>query len=529
MYKVFVADKLAPEGVAALEQYDELTIDFAPGLAVAEAIEHARDADAIIVRSATKIRGELLEACEKLRVVGRAGIGVDNIDIAAATERGIVILNTPDANATTTAELAVAHMFSLSRNLPDADRSVRAREWTPAKFLGAELSGKTVGVIGFGTIGRLLAERCRGLKMKLIGYDPFVTEETFAEHGVEVRELESLLAEADYVTLHCPVTDETRGILSRERLALMKPEARLVNCARGGLIDEAALADALRAGSIAGAALDVFAQEPPGDSPLFDAPNIYFTPHLGASTHEAQTAVGVQIAHQVAAYLVRGEVTNSINLPSIAPDKLEQLDPYLQLARKLGKLLCLMSEGALTELSIGLYGRAAELDPHPIANEALVGLLEDHLSVPINQVNAGHLARRQGIHVTEVTSSDVRDFQTVLRVSGTTASGQLCLEGTLFDERHPRLVRVNDYSIETELDGHIVMTRHADRPGVIGAIGELLGREGINITRMQVGIASEDKTQAIAVIAVSSVLPAATMSALGSIDAIDKILQISFS
>jgi len=528
MYKVFVADKLAPEGVAALEQYDELDVDFTPGLKVEDAIARARDADAIIVRSATKIRGELLEACKKLRVVGRAGIGVDNIDVAGVTERGIVVLNTPDANATTTAELAISHMFSLSRHIPDADRSVRAGEWTPAKFLGAEMTGKTVGIVGFGTIGRLVAERCRGLKMKVIGYDPFVTEGTFVEHGVEVRELDELLGEADYVTLHCPVTDDTRGLIGADRLALMKPDSRLINCARGGLIDEAALADALANGKIGGAALDVFEKEPPGDSPLFALPNIFFTPHLGASTHEAQTAVGVQIAHQIAAYLIRGEVINAINLPSIAPEKLQQLEPYMQLARKLGKLLCLMCDGPLSELSIGLYGRAAELDPHPIANEALVGLLQDHLSVPVNQVNAGHLARRQGINVTELSSSESRDYLTVVRISGTTVSGTLCLEGTLFDERHPRLVRVNDYIIESELEGRVVMTRHADRPGVIGAIGDLLGREGINITRMQVGIASDDKTQAIAVFGVSSELSEATMKALAGIEAINKALQIEF-
>lgn len=528
MYKVFVADKLAPEGIAALEEYAELEVDFAPGLKPTEAIEHARDADAIIVRSVTKIRGELLDACEKLRVVGRAGIGVDNIDIPSATERGIVVLNTPDANATTTAELAVAHMFSMSRHVPDADRSVRAGEWTPAKFLGTELTGKTVGIVGFGTIGRLFAERCRGLKMKVIGYDPFVTEGTFSEHGVEVCELDALLEQADYVSLHCPVTDDTRGLLDARRLGLMKADARLINCARGGLVDEAALAEAVAAGRLGGAALDVFENEPPVDSPLFAVPNIFFTPHLGASTHEAQTAVGVQIAHQIAAYLIRGEVTNAINIPSIAPEKLVQLEPYLQLARKLGKLLCLMCDGALSELSIGLYGRASELDAHPIANEVLVGLLQDHLSVPINQVNAGHLARRQGIHVTELSSSDSRDYLTMLRISGVTASGTLCLEGTLFDEMHPRLVRVNDYIIEAELTGHIVMTRHADRPGVIGAVGVLLGREGINISRMQVGIANGDSSQAIAVVGVSKELSIDTLKELSSIDAIEKALQVEF-
>jgi D-3-phosphoglycerate dehydrogenase len=528
MYKVFVADKLAAEGIAALETYAELEIDFTPGLSPADAIQHARDADAIIVRSATKIRGELLEACEKLRVVGRAGIGVDNIDIPSATERGIVVLNTPDANATTTAELAIAHMFSLSRHVPDADRSVRAGEWTPAKFLGAELTGKTVGIVGFGTIGRLVAERCRGLKMTVIGHDPFVTGGTFSEHGVEVSELDALLETADYVTLHCPVTDDTRGLLDVRRLGLMKADAFLINCARGGLVDESALAEAVAAGRLGGAALDVFEHEPPGDSPLFGVPNVYFTPHLGASTFEAQTAVGVQIAHQVAAYLIRGEVTNAINIPSIAPEKLTQLEPYLQLARKLGQLLCLMCDSALTELSIGLYGRAADLDAHPIANEALVGLLQNHLSVTINQVNAGHIARRQGINVTELSSTDSRDYLTMVRISGVTASGTLCLEGTLFDERHPRLVRVNDYIIESELEGHVVMTRHADRPGVIGAIGALLGREGINISRMQVGVASENNTQAIAVFGVSSELSHDTLQELSGIDAIDKALQVKF-
>ena len=528
MYKVFVADKLAPEGVAALEQYPAIKVDFAPGLSVEDAIVHARDADGIIVRSATKVRGELLEACEKLRVVGRAGIGVDNIDISAVTERGIVVLNTPDANATTTAELAIAHMFSLSRHIPDADRSVRNGEWTPAKFLGAELTGKTVGVVGFGTIGRLVAERCRGLKMKVVGYDPFVTEATFAEHGVDVRQLDSLLAESDYVTLHCPVTEDTRGLISVERLALMKPGARLINCARGGLVDEAGLAEALSSGHLGGAALDVFESEPPSQSNLMSQPNAYFTPHLGASTHEAQTAVGVQIAHQIAAYLTRSEISNAINVPSIAPEILQQLAPYLELARKLGQLLCLMSDEALTELSTGLYGRAAELDAHPIANEALVGLLRDHLSIPVNQVNAGHLAKRQGINVTTISSSDSRDYLSVVQLSGTTASGTLHLEGTLFDERQPRLVRVNDFVIEAELEGQVVMTRHADRPGVIGAIGELLGREGINITRMQVGIASEDNRQAIAAFGVSSELSQETMDALRAIDAIDRAMQVRF-
>ena len=527
MYKVFVADKLASEGIAALETYPELEIDFSPGLSADEAIAHARDADAIIVRSGTKIRGELLAAATKLKVVGRAGIGVDNIDLDAATERGIVVLNTPDANATTTAELAIAHMFSLSRNLTGADQSVRNGKWERSNFLGTELSGKTVGIVGFGTIGRLVAERCGALNMRVIGYDPFVTEETFGEYGVEKTDIDPLIATSDYVSLHCPVTDDTRGILNRDRLHDMKPGARLINCARGGLIDEKALLEVVESGHLAGAALDVFENEPPGDSPLFAQPNIQFTPHLGASTHEAQTAVGVEIAHQISAFLVRGEVTNAVNVPSIAPDKLRKLAPYMDLSRKLGRLLCRMTDAPFNSAEVGVFGEAAKLDTHPIASAAMVGLLCDHHAVPVNQVNAIHLARRQGIHVIEINSADSPDYVSLIRITGTSADGELILEGAIFDERHPRLVRINDYAIESTLEGHVLFTRHVDRPGVVGALGEILGREGINITRMQVGIA-DGGSRAVALIGVSEPLTEATLAAVHEIDAVEKVLQIDF-
>jgi D-3-phosphoglycerate dehydrogenase len=526
MYKVFVADKLAPEGIAALEQYPEIEIDFTPGLSVADAIPHAAAADAIIVRSATKIKGELLAAAAKLRVVGRAGIGVDNVDLDAATERGIVVMNTPDANATTTAELAIAHMFSLARSLPRADRSVREGGWE-RNLLGTEISGKTVGIVGFGTIGRLFAERARALKMRVIGFDPFVTDKTFAEHGVEKAELEALLTEADFVSLHCPVTEGTRNLLSRERLFKMKKGARLINCARGGLVDEAALAEAVSGGHLAGAALDVFENEPPGDSPLFAVPDIQFTPHLGASTHEAQTAVGVEIAHQVAAFLIKGEVVNAVNVPSMAPEKLEQLAPYMDLARKLGRVLCRMADEPLSDVEIGVFGEAAKLDTHPIASAAMVGLLCEHHSVPVNTINAIHLARRQGIKLTEVSSADSRDYVSLIRVSARSSNHTVCLEGTVFDGRHSRLVRINDYGIESPLEGQLLFTRHADQPGVIGTLGELLGRRGINISRMQVGVANGSQV-AIAVLGISQPLDEATLDAIARVSAVDKVMQIGF-
>lgn len=527
MFKVFVADKLAPEGIAALEQYPELDIDFTPGLSVEEAIPHAAAADAIIVRSTTKIRGELLDAAQKLKVVGRAGIGVDNIDLDIATERGIVVLNTPDANATTTAELAIAHMFSLARRLPAADASVRAGKWERNAFLGSEMSGKTVGIVGFGSIGRLVAQRCRGLSMRVVGYDPYVTDATFEEYGVENRDIDTLLAECDFVTLHCPVTDGTRNLLSRERLQAMKPGARLVNCARGGLVDEGALAEVVSSGHLAGAALDVFANEPPGESPLFGVPNIHFTPHLGASTHEAQTAVGVEIAHQIAAFLIRNETINPVNVPSIPAEKLERLGPYMDLARKLGRLACRMAEAPISAVEIGLFGEAAKLETHPVASAAMVGLLCEHHSVPVNQINAMHLARRQGMHVTETSSPESPDYVALIRLTATAGEDTLCIEGAIFDERRERLVRVNRYEVESALSGHMLFTRHRDQPGVIGALGEILGRQGINISRMQVGVANGSE-QAIAVLGISKALDDASLGQITKIDAVTKALQVEF-
>ncbi len=528
MFKVFVADKLALEGIAALKEYGPLEIDFAPGLDVEAAIPHIADADAVIVRSETKIRGKLLEAAKKLRVVGRAGIGVDNIDLDATTERGIVVLNTPDANATTTAELAIAHLFSLSRSLPQADSTTRGGQWLRSKFMGSEVTGKTIGIVGFGTIGRLVSERARGLKLRVLGFDPFVNPQTFADYGVERMELDALLAESDYVTLHCPMTNDTRNLLSAERLQLMKKGARLINCARGGLVDEAALLAAVQSGHLAGAALDVFEKEPPGESPLFAEPRIQFTPHLGASTEEAQTATGVEIAHQIAAYLIKGEIRNAVNIKSVPPERLAQLEPYAQLARRLGKLVASMVDGALQSVEIGLYGSASELDSQPLVAAVVAGLLQDHLDTPINRVNAAHLARRQGIHLSEVKSADVRDYLAVLRITAKAEGGSCCLEGTLFDGRHPRLVRVNDYALEAPLEGHVVFTRHADKPGVIGALGELLGREGINISRMQVG-AAEGRESAIGVLGVSRALSANQLAAIAGIPAVDKVLQVEFT
>jgi D-3-phosphoglycerate dehydrogenase len=525
--KVLVADPIADEGVALLRAQAGLEVAIDLGLAESQLCERVADCEAIIVRSATQITATVLQSAPRLKVVGRAGIGVDNIDVDAATERGVVVLNTPDANATTTAELTVAHILSLSRHLPSADRSMRAGEWKRSKFVGTELAGKTLGIIGYGTIGRIVAARCQGLTMHVMAFDPFVTKEVLEADGIEPRELDQLLSEADYVSLHCPVTEKTRGLINTERIAAMKRGARLINCARGGIVDEAALLAALHRGHLAGAALDVYEREPPTDSPLLEQDNVVLTPHLGASTEEAQVAVGVAIARQVVAFLDHGEAINAVNIPHVPFEELHRIQPYQHLASRLGHLLSALVPGPLEQLEVALYGRAAEVDPHLIAVEALVGLLQERMSTPVNRVNACHLAKRQGISLLESRSAETHDYLSLMMVKGTYGTEVTTLLGTLLGERHPRLVRIDDYEVESVPEGTLLLTRHDDRPGVVGALGNLLGRSNVNISRMQVGVAP-DSEKAIAVIGISAPLSAELLRQVEAIPAVETVCQVTF-
>ncbi len=524
--KIFIADKIAIEGIEFLKRIDGLEIDFSPGLDIQDACNHIQDCDAVIVRSATSIKGPILDAATRLKVIGRAGIGVDNIDVETATEKGVVVLNTPDANATTTAELAVAHMMSLCRHLPSADRSVRGGEWERSKFLGAELTGKTLGVIGFGTIGRIFASRGLGLNMKVIAHDPFVCADVFAKCGVKSKDLDELLSQSDIVSLHCPLMEKTQGLINAERIALMKPGSRLLNCARGGLIDETALYQALQSGHLAGAALDVYDNEPPKDSPLLQLDNVVFTPHLGASTEEAQVAVGVEISKQIATFLQKGEAINAINLPRISSENALKLRPYQELADKLSRVLAKMISGPVSKLEVRLTGKIAGYDSHPIAVSALAGLLNQYLSVPVNQVNALKLAHRQGISLEEARSEETHGYVSVLSLKAHLSDTTITVSGTLFDDRHPRLVKINRYELEAPLNGNFLCTRHKDEPGVVGAIGAALSQANINITNMQVGTAN-GLAMAIAVIGISELLDDQTLASIEQIPAINKVMQIS--
>lgn len=524
--RILVADKISPEGSRFLDGQKKIAADHITGLDEAGLCKKIGAYHAVIVRSATTISAKVIDAAERLEVIGRAGIGVDNIDVNHATSKGIVVLNTPDANVTTTAELTIAHLFSLSRNLPQADRSVKDGEWKRGRFIGVELTNKVLGIIGYGHIGRIVAAKAIALEMQVIAYDPFVTEERFLADGVTGVEIDELVAEADYVSLHCPLNDKTRNIMGSGRIKAMKPGARLINCARGGLVDEAALYEALRDGHLAGAALDVFSREPPEDSPLLTLDNVLLTPHLGASTREAQAATGMEIAQQICIYLRTGEPINAINLPAVSADELVKLQPYLSLTRSLGKLLGQMIPGPIRQFEVTLFGEAAERDMTSIATEGLVGLLSIHMSAQVNRVNAKHIAEQQGLNMIESRGGEHPDYHSAVSLSAYHGEQAIRVIGTLFNKKLPRLIRINDYEIEAVLEGHLLVTRHNDQPGVIAAISNLLAGERINISRMQLGIVS-GSNKAIAVIGVSTPLKDELMDELAEIEPINKVMQIS--
>lgn len=523
---ILIADKIAQSGIEYLQEQPGFIVDHITGLDEAGLCKIAGKYHAILVRSAVTISAAVIDAATSLQVIGRAGIGVDNIDVARATERGIAVLNTPNANATTTAELTIAHILSLSRNLPQADRSMKEGLWERSKFMGVELANKWLGIFGYGNIGRIVASRARGLGMQVAAYDPYVNEDVFTADGVACMDLDDLVSSSDYFTFHCPVNDKTRGIMNAERLQSMKKGARLVNCARGGLVDEQALYEVLRSGHLAGAALDVFEKEPPTDSPLLELDNVVLTPHLGASTREAQTTAGSEIAQQVMVYLQTGEPINAINLPPVSTAELIKIGPYLTLAQRLGKLIGSMITGPVKSLEISLCGDTAERDVHTVCTEGLVGFLSSHMSAPVNRVNAGHIAKRQGIKVSESTCDEHPDYHGTIRISAVYEEQTITVEGTLFDHRHPRLVRVNDYEIEAVLSGHLLVTRHKDQPGVIAAIGSIVAESNINISRMQLGIVNGGD-KALAVVEVSRPLNEQEMHRILSIDAVTKGTQVS--
>jgi D-3-phosphoglycerate dehydrogenase len=523
--KVLISDKMDPNAARIFEERG-CDVDVKPGMTPDELKAVIGQYDGLAIRSATKVTKEIIDAATNLKVIGRAGIGVDNVDIPYASSKGIVVMNTPFGNSITTAEHAIALMFALARQLPEANAQTQAGKWPKNDFMGVEVTGKTLGLIGAGNIGSIVADRALGLRMKVVAYDPFLSPERAVEMGVEKVELDDLLARADFITLHTPLTDQTRNILSRENLAKTRKGVRIVNCARGGLIDEAALKDLLDSGHIAGAALDVFLTEPAKEHALFGTANFVATPHLGASTNEAQVNVALQVAEQLADYLVTGGVTNALNVPSLSAEEAPKLKPYMALAEKLGSLVGQLTTGSLPRISIHTEGAATELNIKPMVAAVLSGFLRVQ-SDSVNMVNAPFLAKERGIEVREVRTEKEGDYHTLLRVSVKTEAGERSVAGTLFSNAEPRLVELFGIKVEAELAGHMMYIVNEDAPGFIGRIGTLLGENGINIGTFNLG-RREAGGEAVLLLSVDGEVPHDVLEAARGLPGVKRAMALAF-
>jgi D-3-phosphoglycerate dehydrogenase / 2-oxoglutarate reductase len=485
--KIVIADDLPASAAALLTDVQGWTVDARAGRPLPELEAALADADALIVRSATKVTASLIEHAPKLRVVARAGSGVDNVDLRAASARGIIVMNAPGANSISVAELAMAFLLALARHVPAADAAMKAQAWEKKKFAGREVRGKVLGLVGLGRIGQEVAARARAFGMELVAHDPFISADMAGQLGVRLGSLDEVCAEADYLTLHLPATPQTRQLFDGARFARCKRGVRLINTARGELIDEAALVDALREGQVGGAALDVFTKEPPADWTLAGLPNVIATPHIAASTGEAQELVGVETAAAVRDYLRDGLIRNAVNFPSLPAEDFARLRPYLTLAERLGSLVSQMVQGRTQAVGVRYYGELAEGQNDLLASAVLVGLFRTMLSGGVTLVNARAIAAERGVEVIESRSSRTRDFRSLLSVKLHTDAGERWVEGTVFEHGAPRLVLVSGVPVEAPLEGTQILVQNNDQPGVIGAVGTLLGRHGINIATFALG------------------------------------------
>ncbi|MEM9011449.1 MAG: phosphoglycerate dehydrogenase [Pseudomonadota bacterium] len=530
MPKVLISDALS-EAAVQIFRDNGVDVDFEPELGKApDRLKEVIGAyDGLAVRSATKVTAEVLAAANGLRVIGRAGIGVDNIDIPAASAKGAVVMNTPFGNSITTAEHAIALMFAVARQIPAADASTRAGKWEKSRFMGVEITGKTLGVIGCGNIGAIVAQRALGLRMRVIAYDPFLSAERAKNLGVtKIDEVEDLLARADFVTLHLPKTEKTANLLSAERIAGMKPSARLINCARGGLVDEAAVAEALRSGHLAGAAFDVFAEEPARENPLFDAPNVVCTPHLGAATTEAQENVALQVAEQMSDYLMRGAVANAINAPSVTAEEAPILAPWVKLAEMLGGFAGQVTESAITGIEIEYVGRVGELNIRPLTAALTACLLRPLVGEGgVNMVSAPIVARERGIAIAETRKDSQGAYGSYVRLIVTTETQVRSVAGTVFSDGTPRFIQIKGIGLEAEPQPFMLYTTNSDTPGYIGAVGTKLGDLGVNIATFALGRA-EKGGEAIALIGVDAVLSEQTLVEIAALPQVTQAKGLVF-
>ena len=518
--KVLVSDALSKKGLEILEREKKLDVDVKTKLPPAELKSIIKDYQGIIVRSATKLTADIIKEAKKLKVIGRAGVGLDNVDVKQATKQGIIVMNSPGGNTISTAEHTMSMMLALSRNNPQASASLKRNEWDRKRFMGTELYGKTLGIIGLGRIGSEVAKRSQAFGMQVIAYDPYSSVEKAEELNINLVDLKNLLKEADYITIHVPLTEETRHLIGEKEFKLMKKDVRIMNCARGGLIDEAALLEALKSNKAAGAALDVFEKEPPRDNPLLKLDNVIFTPHLGASTEEAQVNVAVDISKQMVNALLDRGIKNAVNMPALSGEVLKNIQPYITLAEKIGSLQIQLVKRHPQEVRVKYSGDVTAYDLAPITTALIKGLLEPILPEMVNYVNAPLIAREKGIKVVEAKSSTNTDFATLISVEVETDKLKSSISGTLFGKKEPRIVLIDGYYVDAVPSGYMIITSNEDKPGIIGQIGTLLGKNGINIAGMTFG-RKKKQGQAISVINVDSVVSDKMLEEIRSFDYIN--------
>jgi D-3-phosphoglycerate dehydrogenase len=525
--RVLVSDELSETAVQIFRDRG-VEVDYLPTLGkdkekLAEVIGQY---DGLAIRSATKVTEKLLASATNLKVVGRAGIGVDNVDIPAASKKGVIVMNTPFGNSITTAEHAIAMMFAVARQIPEASASTHAGKWEKSKFMGVELTGKTLGVIGAGNIGGIVCDRARGLKMKVMAYDPYLGEEKASEMGVQKVELDELFAHADFITLHVPFTGSTANILSAENIAKLKPGVRIINCARGGLVDEEALAEALKSGHVAGAAFDVFAVEPATDSPLFNLPNVVCTPHLGAATTEAQENVALQVAEQMSDYLLTGAVTNALNMPSVTAEEAKIMGPWIKLAGHLGNFTGQMTDEPITAINILFDGVVSEMNIKALTAATIAGIMK-RANPDTNMVSAPVIAKERGIQISTTKQDRSGSFEGYIKVTVVTGKRERSVAGTVFSDGKPRFIQIKGINVDAEIGAHMLYTTNEDVPGIIGTLGQTMGSLGVNIANFTLGRAAA-KGEAIALLYVDEPVPAPAIKALEATGLFQQVKPLTF-
>ena len=525
--KVLVSDKLSETAVQIFRDRG-IQVDFEPDLGKDKAalLKAIPEYDGLAIRSATKVTEKILNAATNLKVIARAGIGTDNIDKVAASKKGVIVMNTPFGNMITTAEHAIAMMFAVARQIPEANASTQAGKWEKSRFMGVELTNKTLGVIGCGNIGSIVIDRALGLKMKVIGYDPFLSEERADALGVEKVELDELLARADFITLHVPLTDQTRNILSRENLQKTKAGVRIINCARGGLVDEEALADLIRSGHVAGAGFDVFSEEPARENPLFGLPNVVCTPHLGAATTEAQENVAIQVAEQMSDYLLTGAVQNALNMPSVTAEEAKVMGPWIKLAGHLGAFVGQLTDEPIKAVNILFDGVAADMNL-PALEAALVAGLMKSVNPDVNMVSAPVVAADRGIQISKTTQAKTGVFEGYIKLTVVTDERERSIAGTVFSDGKPRFIQIKGITIDAEIGRHMLYTTNRDVPGIIGALGGILGRNGVNIANFTLG-RTDEGNDAIALLYVDDAVPEPVLEELRASQLFNMVSPLEF-